>query len=84
MGWKLHLINCNGIHFDKVYEAYKTAISDTVKRRGHINKETQTWVTLNVVEQIMIGGEWTKEITLNDKLCNKLYNYIDGLSRKDV
>jgi hypothetical protein len=83
-GWKLHLSNCDGTHYDKVYEAYKAAFSDTVNKRGHINKETQTWVTMNVVDQIMIGGEWTKEITLNDKLCCKLYNYIDRLRRKDV
>ena len=76
MGWEKHLINCNGIHFDKLYDAYKAVFSDAVNKRGHINKETQTWVTIDVVERIMIGGEWTNKITLNDKLCMNLYNYV--------
>ena len=83
-GWILHSRNCDGTHYDKVYEAYKAVFSDTVNKRGHINKETQTWVTMDVVERIMIGGEWTNEITLNDKLCLALYNYVSRLRSRDV
>ena len=75
-GWEQHTSNCEGIHYDKVHEAFVAKFGDdvNVNIRGHMNNGT--WVTLDLPERMKIRDEWTEKITLDAKLCDNLYSYL--------
>jgi hypothetical protein len=82
-GWERHTSNCEGTHYDKVYEAFVAEFGDdkVVNKAGH--KNNGTVVTLDLTKRIMVRREWTNKITLDAKLCLPLYNYIARLKEKN-
>lgn len=42
---ELHIEECNGTHYDKLYEACVTKYINTVRQKGHKNKNTHKWET---------------------------------------
>jgi hypothetical protein len=82
-GWERHTSNCEGIHYDKVHEAFVAMFGDDVgvNKRGH--KNNGTLVTLVLPERMRIRGEWTNKILLNAKLCTTLFNYVARLKERN-
>jgi hypothetical protein len=69
-----HNKHCDGTHWDKVLEAYRKHNGDaTIRKRGH--KQGNVWENMTVDEAIKIKMDWMSDITLDNKLCNDLYNY---------
>jgi hypothetical protein len=82
-GWERHISNCEGTHYDKVYEAFVAEFGDDVgvNKRGHENNGTV--VTLDLTKCIVVRREWTNKITLDAKLCTPLYRYVARLKEKN-